>query len=130
MQVQLQRIASESVRLKRPILVLALLLLLSIPLAMQFDTGSIEGFISDDRGRLPGASVEARNATTGDVQRTVSEPTGYYKLEGIHAGRYSLWVEASGHDSVRIMRVPVEHGQSVHQDVFLARSNEEATDPH
>jgi hypothetical protein len=108
--------------LKFVILMLILLLLTSIPLAMQFENGSIEGFITDQSGPVAGASVEARNRIHGDVLRTTSDATGYYKLWKVRAGSYSLWVQAEGHDSVWIERIPVEHGQAVREDVALGRT--------
>lgn len=105
--------------LKFLILALILCLLTSIPLAMQFENGSIEGFITDQSGPVAGASVEARNRIRGDVLRAISDATGYYKLSKLRAGSYSVWVQAVGHDSVWIESVTVQHGQAVREDVSL-----------
>jgi Carboxypeptidase regulatory-like domain len=110
--------------LKFVILALVLFLLTSIPLAMQFENGSIEGFITDQSGPVAGASVEGRNRIHGDILRTTSDATGHYKLWKVGAGAYSLWVQAEGHDSVWIERVTVEHGQAVREDVGLCRTRQ------
>jgi hypothetical protein len=55
--------------LKFSLLVLGLLVMAAIPLAMQFDTGSIEGVITNDRGPVANASIEARNLMFGDILR-------------------------------------------------------------
>lgn len=113
--------------LKYSLLILAFLLLVSIPLAMPFETGSIEGIITDDQGPVAGACVQARNVMTDAVFHVESDAMGYYKLEDLRAGRYSLWVQAAGHDSVWILQIPVERDQSVRQDLYLARSQRDTT---
>ena len=114
--------------LKFVILALILFLVTSIPLAMQFENGSIEGFITDQSGPVAGASVEARNTTSGDVLRTTSDATGYYKVWKLRAGWYSLWVQVEGHDSVWIQRVAVERGQPAREDVRMCRTKPERAD--
>ncbi len=108
--------------LKYALLLLAFLLLASIPLAMQFETGSIEGTITDDYGPLAMASAECRNVMTGAVSHVESDANGYYRLSDLWAGTYSLWVQAAGRDSQEIFRVPVERGQTIRRDIHLARS--------
>ena len=100
---------------------LLILLLAAIPLAMRFESGSIEGVITDEVGPVAGASVEATNVMTLAVFKTESDSAGHYKFEDLRAGRYSLWVVADGHDSVEIPRVIVDHGQAVREDLRLRR---------
>jgi hypothetical protein len=109
--------------LKFGLLILILLLLVSVPLAMQFETGSIEGVITNERGPIAKASVEARNVMSGAAFRTESDAVGHYRLENLRAGRYSLWVGAPGHDSMWIRQVIVERGQTAHSDIHLGRSH-------
>ena len=106
---------------------LILLLIGSIPLAMQRETGSIQGMITNDRGPVAKASLEARNVMTGAVTRAESDAAGTYKLENLRAGRYSLWVRAAGHDSIWIREVIVERGQATHQDLHLTRTHATTT---
>ncbi len=113
--------------LKFVILAFILLLIGSIPLAMQFENGSIEGFITDQNGPVAGASVEARNVMSGAIWRKSSDAKGYYKIEEVRAGRYSLWVQAKNHNSAWIQRIVVDHGQHVHVDVNLTRGNPDTT---
>ena len=105
--------------LKYALLTLVLLLLASIPLAMQFETGSIDGLIVNERGPIADASVEARNLMSGAMFRTESGSDGRYELTHLRPGRYSLWVEALGHDSMWIPQVIVERGQVTHKDILL-----------
>ena len=108
--------------LKFSLLVLGLLVLAATPLAKQFDTGAIEGIITNDRGPIANASIEARNLMFGDILRGESEIDGHYKVDDLRPGRYSLWVRALGHDSTWIPRIVVERGQTAHRDVRLDRS--------
>ncbi len=108
---------------KYGLVILILLLLASIPLAMQFETGSIDGVVMNERGPIAKASVEAREVTSGSAFRTESDTVGHYKLGSLRAGRYSLWVGALGHDSIWIREVIVERGQTTHSDIHLGKSH-------
>jgi hypothetical protein len=89
---------------------------------MQLETGSLEGQIRNDKGPIAQASVEARNTMSGDVSHALSDAAGHYKLEKLRTGRYSLWVQAPGHDSSLIKQVVVESGQTTRRDVRLGAS--------
>ena len=108
--------------LKYGLAILILLLLASIPLAMQLEAGSIEGLITNELGPITKASVEARNVMSGAVFSTESDAVGHYKLENVRSGRYSLWVQAFGHNSIWIRQVFVERGRTTHSDVQLGKS--------
>ena len=90
--------------LKYVLLIALVLLLAAIPLAMQRDTGRIDGVITDEHGPIAKVSVEARNTMSGDVFRGESDAAGHYKLASLPQGRYSLWVKAPEHDSQWIRR--------------------------
>jgi hypothetical protein len=113
--------------IKYVLLALLLLLIASIPFAMQLETGSIQGKITNDRGAVADASLEARNTMTGAVARAVSDTAGTYKLESLRAGRYSLFVVAADHSSVWVREVIVERGQTTHRDLQLIRTRKSAT---
>lgn len=99
-----------------------MLLLATIPLAMQRDTGRIDGVITDARGPIAKAAVEARNVMSGAVFRAQSDATRHYKLESLPSGRYSLWVKALEHDPQWIREVVVEPAQTSHRDIRLGIS--------
>lgn len=101
------------------VLILLLFLLASLPLAKQFETGSIQGTITDQLGPVAQASVEARNVVTGDMLYASSDRAGFYRLESLRPGRYSLWVQARSHDSLWIQQIAVDHGETVRHDIFL-----------
>lgn len=102
-------------------LALILLLIGSVPLAMQFDTGSIVGTVVDEAGPVVNASVEARNLISGAQAQAGTDQTGRYVLSGLRQGRYSMWVRAPRHDSVWLAHVVVASGQTAVRDVFLRR---------
>ncbi len=113
--------------LKYVLLALVLLFLIgAYPLAMQFETGSIQGEITNDLGPVAKASVEAHNVLMGAVMagaaaRTESDAAGTYRLNNLRVGRYSLWVEAAGHEPIWVPMVIVERGRTTRQDVHLTR---------
>src|SRR5258708_25642793 len=54
-------------------------------------TGSIAGLVTDQSAAvLPGVTVEARNAATGQVRHTVTGPDGFYTLPLLQPGRYDI----------------------------------------
>lgn len=100
-----------------------LLIIAAIPLAkMPSDNGSIEGYITDEMGPVPGALVEAHQQATEVFVHAESDAMGLFRVENLRPGRYSLWVQSSAHDSVWIAQVPVEGGRAARQDVFLRRT--------
>jgi hypothetical protein len=113
--------------LKYVLLFLTLMLIGSIPLAMQIESGSIEGVITDNQAPLAQAAVEVRNVMTGAVNRVESDAGGKYKVEGLPAGRYSLWVQAAGHEAIWIREVIVERGRATRKDVDLASTRQTTT---
>ena len=108
--------------IKYGLLAAILLLLVSIPLAMQRETGRIDGVITNENGPIAKVSVEARNVMSGVVFRGQSDAAGHYKLVSLPQGRYSLWVKAPGHDSQWIRELIVEHDRTTHQDIRLRKS--------
>lgn len=108
--------------LKITLVLSAFLLLAAIPLAMQLETGSLEGSVTNDRGPVANASIEVRNVITGAIVYVESDAGGQYAVEQLRSGRYSLWVEARGHDSLWIPQIVVEGGQATRHDIRLERS--------
>ena len=108
--------------LKYALLIAVVLLLASIPLAMQREPASIDGFITNQDGPIAQASVEARNVMSGSVARVQSDAVGHYKLVSLPPGRYSLWIQAPAHDSVWIREVIVKEGRTTRRDIRLGKS--------
>src|SRR5712692_4107309 len=63
----------------------------SLSLFAQSWNGNIAGAVRDPSGAVvPGVSVEARNAATGMLRRTVTDQNGYYGFPLMPAGTYDL----------------------------------------
>ena len=107
--------------LKFALLTMGVVLLASVPFAKPFDTGTLEGMISSGRGPVEDASIEVRNIMSGAMFRTESDVVGHYQVDNLRPGRYSLWVEAVGHDSVWIPQIVIERGETTHKDICLDR---------
>ena len=80
-----------------------LFLLTSVPVAAQVSTSTIQGTVSDATGVLPGATVTAREVSSGFTQETVSGSDGAFALAGLRPGHYEITVavsqvQASGED--------------------------------
>jgi hypothetical protein len=113
--------------IKYVLLTLVLLLVGSIPLAMQFETGSINGLVVDDRGPIEGAFIEVDNSLTGSVTRAESDRRGRYEILHLRAGRYSMWVEADWHDPIWVSQILVEHGASTEKNLSMTPNPIETT---
>ena len=107
---------------KFALLALLLLLIAAIPLAMvQPYTGSIEGFVTDETGPVPAAAIEVHQQATSVFVHAETDAMGYYRIDNLRTGRYSLWVQAADHDSIWIAQVSVERDRITHEDVLMAR---------
>jgi len=67
------------------------------------------------------ARIQACNTMYGGCTSTVSEPSGSYRIDGLAAGRYSLWAEARMHTSEWTPVIIVEEGQMTRHDIQLRR---------
>ena len=105
------------------------LLMVSVPFAKQWRqgapnsaTGGIEGVVMDQAGMpIAQARLQACNTMRGDCTSTLSEASGSYRIDGLVAGRYSLWAEAKMHNSEWTPMVIVEEGQMTRHDIQLRR---------
>ena len=105
--------------------VLLFLMIASVPYAKQWRqelTGGIEGVVLDQAGiPIAQARIQACNTMRGGCSATVSTPNGAYRIEGLEAGRYSLWAEARMHNSEWTPMIIVEEGQMTRHDIQLRR---------
>jgi hypothetical protein len=88
-----------------------LLLLGSLPLAAQEQTGAIEGVIKDSSGAvLPGVTVEATSPTAGTVT-TVSDSRGVYRFPRLPSGRYQVKASLMGYTTAAATDVEITLGK-------------------
>jgi len=85
-------------RLTRAATLLAALGLVSAPaLWAQTGTGDIDGHVFDDsKAAVPGATITAKNASTGLTRTTNSSANGNFHIGSLPAGRYDVTAELSG----------------------------------
>lgn len=93
---------------------LSLLLILSAAAVAQgISTGSISGTVYDpQKAVVPGAKVTAIQAETGTSFTTKTTGEGYFLLANLPIGTYSLAIEASKFNSLKVNNVDVNAGQN------------------
>ena len=82
---------------------LAILVLMSYSTRVwsQSTQGSILGSVTDPSGAfVPGAQVEARNEATNFVRKTISNDQGFYLIDRLEPGPYTLSLELTGFKKV------------------------------
>ena len=93
----------------------AMLLLLfvgSIALA-QGNLGSIRGTILDDTGAsVPGVTVTVTSESTGVAKTITTSDTGFYSIEALSPGQYSVLAVKEGFSQVSLNHVQVDPGQT------------------
>src|SRR5687768_13661769 len=121
-QEQVARIPKLSVRskeggalMKRSFITLfAVMLLLvgSIPLAAQEQTGSIEGIVKDSSGAvLPGVTVEATSTGAGTVT-SVTDSNGQYRFPRLPSGRYQVKASLMGYNTASATNIDLTLGKT------------------
>jgi outer membrane receptor protein involved in Fe transport len=77
--------------------------------AAESDTGSIDGRVFDEtKAAVPGATVTAKNLSTGLTRTAVASSSGTYHIGGLPAGTYDVTAALTGFGSVVNKDVPVQ----------------------
>src|SRR5437899_11240493 len=83
--------------MRRLQLSIALLLLLTVPMAAQSVQATLTGRLFDTSGAgVPNVPVQVKNVETNQVTTTVTNSSGQYTTPYLQPGRYSVTVEAPG----------------------------------
>ena len=84
--------------------------LMCVPIALaQTVTGAITGTITDSSDAVvPGAQVVAHNVDTGVDTPTTTNGAGYYRIEFLPIGQYTVTVHAKGFDSASVQAFQLE----------------------
>jgi hypothetical protein len=97
-----------------------LLLLGALSLLAQMNTGEIAGSVQDALGgSLPGASVVAEQAQTGQKFAATTNSSGQYLLTQLPIGAYSLKVNAPNFKQSVVSNVEVHVGVSLRHDITV-----------
>src|SRR4030095_12592106 len=76
---------------------LALMISLCVSAVAQHIRGALEGTISDPNGAaLSGAKVVVKNNATGAEVTTTANDRGYFNVQNLEAGIYTVTVEQAG----------------------------------
>jgi hypothetical protein len=83
-------------------------------------TGSISGLITDQSGAvMPGVTVEATNAATGQVRNSVTGADGFYTLPLLQPGTYDVKATLSGFKPIVRKGMEVSVGDTSRVDIKL-----------
>src|SRR5262245_41379623 len=96
------------------------LLLATLPLAAQTDTGSLEGRVTDRQGAaVSGARIQLTNQASGAVRKIESGAGGNYRFTLIPPGRYDVEAAAHGFRTFVDTGVPVAVASPARLDILL-----------
>jgi outer membrane receptor protein involved in Fe transport len=86
-------------------------------------TGQIFGTVTDPDGAvMPGATIEAKNADSGFTRRSVSDASGFFRIDLLPVGNYDLKAVLSGFNTQVYREVYVGLGSSTRMDFALSLS--------
>ena len=92
----------------------------ALPLAAQETTGTLRGFVSDDKGEmLPGVTIEVTSPSLMTPRSTVSDARGSYRFLYLPPGTYTICAKLQGFDTCWLKGVPVQIGSTSSADVTL-----------
>ena len=81
----------------RLVFILAVLCLEALPLFAQFDTGTINGTVTDSSGAaVSNAKVTISNTGTGDVKNVTTNSTGFFIGSALPFGNYVVTATSNG----------------------------------
>src|SRR3954466_773087 len=117
------------IRTSRLLLAALCLLAAVTTAAAQQTTGTIAGRVLDEqKAAVPGATVTAKNSSTGFSRNEVSDSEGLYRITGLPVGTYNLSIEMSGFQSQsRSVQVDVSETRTADFDIAVARVSENVT---
>ena len=83
-------------------------------------TTALVGTVTDSSGQvIPTAKITAVNTGTGDTYTATTTDQGYYNIQFVHTGTYTLTVEKSGFEKLQKTNIIVENNQIVRNDITL-----------
>ena len=95
----------------------------------QQTTGTVTGRVLDEqKAAVPGATVTAKNQSTGFSRSEVSDTEGVYRITGLPVGSYALSIDLSGFQAqTRTVQVNVSETVSADFDMRIAKVAENVT---
>lgn len=98
-------------RANRPIRLMFVLMALILPAQAQFHSG-IEGSVKDPSGALvPDVTITVHNSNTGEERTVKTSTAGYFRIEPLPAGKFSIKASQTGFKSFEQSDISVEADQ-------------------
>jgi Carboxypeptidase regulatory-like domain/TonB-dependent Receptor Plug Domain len=92
----------------------------SCSLYAQSDNGNIVGYVKDPTGAvIPKAKVTLKNESTGVTKQTATNDSGYYVVNSIPSGLYTVSAEATGFKKVDVVHNKLDADTTLNADVAL-----------
>lgn len=85
------------------------------------ETSGVEGVVTINGSAVAGVEVEASSASMGAFWETSTNSSGYYSLDEVRPGQYTMWAEASGYGCIVIPRVLVKDDQRIRQNFHFSK---------
>jgi hypothetical protein len=96
------------------------LLLVSATLSAQVTTGTLRGFVTDDKGEmLPGVTIEVTSPSMMSPRSAVTDARGLYRFLYLPPGTYTVCAKLQGFETCWLRGVPVQVGNTSTADVQL-----------
>ncbi len=96
------------------------ILVMSLSLFAQVNTGRIVGTVTDQSGGvIAGAMVAVTNVDTGVARSLITDDAGEFSAPNLNAGKYSVRASATGFQAFERQNIELEVGKDVRIDVQL-----------
>ncbi len=103
-------------------------LALAAPVLAQETTGTLRGFVTDDKGeKLPGVTVEVESASLMSRRTVVSDDRGQYRLLYLPPGLYNICTKLAGFETCRLEGVRVQIANTSTADITMKVGGLETT---
>ncbi|MGV3520133.1 carboxypeptidase regulatory-like domain-containing protein [Luteitalea sp.] len=98
----------------------AVLLLVGTPAFAQFERSRVAGTVKDQQGGvMPGVTVTATNQATNQAEVTVTDDSGFYILNQLQPGQYTISAELQGFKKSSRTGVQLDAAGSITMDLTL-----------
>ena len=104
----------------RTVQILVLFTFMAATSVAQVADGNIVGGIFDQTGAaVAGAQVEVEHDTTGVVETVSSDASGFYRVDNLLVGEYTIRVEANGFATARLQNVEVRLSKTTTANITM-----------
>jgi ABC-type amino acid transport substrate-binding protein len=106
----------------------SLVLLLAVAASAQQTTGTLRGFVTEDKGEaLPGVTIEITSPTLMAARSTITDARGQYRFLYLPPGTYTVCAKLQGFEVCFVKGVAVQIGSTATADVVMKMGTLETT---